>query len=51
MALSDRMKKHLTELKRAEKKTNNLESELKKARLALANLGQLKADLTIAEQA
>ena len=45
MAISDRISEHSTELKRAKKKTGRLKSELKKARLALANLGQLKVDL------
>ena len=38
MAMSDRMVEHSTELKRAKKKTGSLESELKKAKLALAGV-------------
>ena len=51
MAISDRMAEHSIELKRAKKKMGNLESELNKARLAQANIDQLKADLAAAEQA
>ena len=47
----DDMAEHLAELKRAKKKTSNLASELKKARLTLADVNQLKVDLAIAEQA
>ena len=40
-----------TELKRAKKKVDNLESELNKAKLALAVIDHLKADLAAPKQA
>ena len=48
-AISDCMGEHSTKLKRAKKKTRSLESELKKAKLALAEVDQLKADLAAME--
>ena len=51
MAISNCMAEQSTELKRAKKKTGSLESELNKARLALANINQLKANLATVEQA
>ncbi|GFY88907.1 hypothetical protein Acr_06g0008470 [Actinidia rufa] len=42
---------HSVKLKREKKKSSSLESDLKKAKLALANVDQLKADLVDAEQA
>ena len=51
MTISDRMVEHLAELKRAKKKMGNLESELNKARLALADIDLLKADLATKKQA
>ena len=45
------MEEHSTKLKRAKKKMGSLESELKKARLMLAEVDQLKANLVAVEQA
>ncbi|GFZ19131.1 hypothetical protein Acr_27g0008700 [Actinidia rufa] len=50
MVILDRMAEHLIELKKTKKKTSNLESKLKKARLALADVDQLKAHLTAAAE-
>ena len=51
MEISNIMVEHLAQLKRAKKKTGSLEFELKKARLALVDLVQLKSDLGLVEQA
>ena len=51
MAILDLMAEHSVELKRAKKKMGNLESELNKARLMLAKVDKLKADLVAVEQA
>ena len=45
------MKEKSIELKKAKKKVGSLESELKKAKLELATIEQLKVDLAVAEQA
>ena len=47
MVISNRMAGHSAELKRAKKKSDNLESKMKKAKLALAEVDQLKADLAV----
>ena len=51
MVVSDRMAKDSTKLKRTKKWMGNLESELKKMKLSLAEVGQLKNDLAPVEQA
>ena len=51
MAISNCMIEQSTELKRAKKKMGELKFELNKARLALADVYQLMADLVIVEQA
>ncbi|GFZ09226.1 hypothetical protein Acr_20g0010340 [Actinidia rufa] len=48
MAISDRMAEYSTELKQAKKK---METEASKAKLVMADVNQLKADLVLAEQA
>ena len=49
MVISDRIAKHSTELKRVKKNMGNLEFELKKAKLGLAGVDQLKVDLSAVE--
>ena len=51
MAISDHMAKVSVELKRVKKKMSNLESKLKKAKLSLVDVDQLKVDLATVEQA
>ncbi|GFS42554.1 hypothetical protein Acr_00g0080500 [Actinidia rufa] len=50
MAITDRMEEYSTELKRAKKKMEQ-GRDANKAKLALADVSQLKADLVLAEQA
>ena len=49
--MSDRMEKHSIELKTAKKTIDILESELKKAKLALVELIQLKENLDVTDHA
>ena len=50
MAISNYMAEQSAEMKRAKKKMGNLEFELNKAKLALGEIDQLKADLATAKQ-